>query len=122
MAEHFLYIHTHGPEVPHRAATPFYLATAAALMEYDVTMVFNMTGTALVRKGVAESIYAQEGGAPLRTFLDQAVEAGVKLMVCAPSLPLNNMTKEDLIPEVSEIIGGAYVNEMAAESKAVFTF
>lgn len=118
----FLYLHTHGTESPDRTATPFYLATAAALMEYEVTMVFTIRGTSLLKKGVAEDLFVQEGGAPLRTFLDQAVEAGVRLLVCAPSLNLNDLKPEDLIPEVQGIIGGTALNEMAANADAVFTF
>lgn len=118
----FLYIHTSGPDTPHRTATPFYLATAAALMDFDVTMVFTIRGTALLRKGVAETVYVKEGGGPLRMFIDQAKEAGVKLLVCAPSLDLNDMKESDLVEDVDGIIGGTALNDLALEADVVMTF
>ncbi len=122
MGKRFLYIHTSGPEEPHRCATPFYLATAAALMDAEVTMAFTIRGTALLRKGVPEAVFVKEGGTNLRTFIDQAKEAGVRLLVCAPSLDLNDMTQEDLVEDVDGIIGGTALNDMAQEADVVMTF
>lgn len=118
----YLYVHTSGPDTPHRAATPFYLATAAALMDFEVTMVFTIRGTALLKKGVPESVHVKEGGGALRMFIDQAKEAGVRLLVCAPSLDLNDMKESDLIEDVDGIIGGTALNDMAREAEVVMTF
>lgn len=118
----YLYIHTFGVSTPERTATPIYLATTAALMECEVTVVFTIHGTSVLKKGVAEQIHVKEGGATLRSFIDQALDAGVRLVVCAPSLDLNDMAREDLIPEVAEIIGGAALNDLAAEADVVMTF
>lgn len=117
-----IYVHTWGVNTPERTATPIYLATAGALMDFDVTIVFTMHGSSILKKGVAETIHVKEGGANLRSFIDQALEAGVKFMVCAPSLDLCDMTRDDLIPEVDDVIGGATLNDLAAEADAVFTF
>lgn len=119
----YLYIHTSGPESPKRAASPFFLATTAALMEYDVSMVFTITGTGLLKKGTAEELYMKGDGqgSNLRFFIDQAREAGVRFYVCAPSLDLNDLTVEDLI-EIDGVIGGTALNEMAGEADVVITF
>lgn len=118
-----VFIHTSGPDTPERMATPFYLATAAALMDCEATMVFTIRGTALLKKGVSELVSVKEGaGATLRTFLEQAVDAGVKLLVCAPSLDLNDMKPEDLIDEVDGIIGGTALNDLVLEADGVLTF
>lgn len=118
-----LYIHTIGTETPERTATPFYLAATGALSDMDVTIIFTMKGTGLLKKGVAETIHVKEGGdVNLRYFIEQAKESGVKFLVCAASLDLNEMRKEDLIDEVDDIIGGATINDMALEADAVLTF
>lgn len=117
-----LYIHTIGRETPERTATPFYLAATGALMDFDVAMVFTIKGTGLLKKGVAETIHVKEGGVPLAHFVRQAKEAGVKFYVCSASLDLNDMTKDDLIPEVDEVIGGARINDLAVEADTVLTF
>ncbi len=119
----YLYLITHGTETPERSASPFFLATTAALMDHESTMVFTITATSLLKKGVAEGLRIKESGdsSTLDFFIDQAREAGVKMYVCAPSLDLNNCTMEDLI-EVDGVVGGTALNEMAAEADVVMTF
>ncbi len=119
-----LYVQTHGADDPARAATPFYLASSAAAMDVEVGIYFTMKGPTLLKKGVPESLQiprAAGGGAKLRHFIDQAVDLGVKLYVCQPSLDLHGYTREDLIDEV-EMIGGAAFNDMALEADAVIAF
>lgn len=118
-----VYIHTSGVEAPQRSASPFYLATTSALMDNDVSMVFTITATSLLKKGVADTLHVKEGGesATLRFFIDQARDAGVKFYVCAPSLDLVGCTVDDLIP-VDGVVGGTALNEMALESDLVLSF
>jgi uncharacterized protein len=119
-----LYVQTHGADDPACAATPFYLAATAAAMDIDVAIYFTMKGPTLLRKGAPDEIIiprAAGGGAKLRHFIDQAVELGVKLYVCQPSLDLHAYTIEDMIEGV-QMIGGAAFNDMALEADAVITF
>ncbi len=119
-----LYVQTHGVDMPERSATPFYLAAAAAAMDISVGIYFTMNGPTLLEKGVPEKLIVPKkggGGAPLRHFIDQALELGVKLYVCQPSLDLHGLTMEDLIDGV-EMIGGAAFNAMALEADAVIAF
>lgn len=119
----YLYLITHGTETPERSASPFFLATTAALMDHESTMVFTITATSLLKKGLAETLRIKEGGdsATLDFFIAQARDAGVKMYVCAPSLDLNNCTMEDLI-EVDGVVGGTALNEMAGAADVVITF
>ena len=115
-----LYVQTHGIDEPSKAATPFYLATAAAAMDMDVSIYFTMHGPTLLRKD-SRDITVKEGGAPMSSFIDLAVESGVNLLICQPSLDLNDLAMEDLIDDV-QMIGGAAFNDMAAEADAVISF
>ncbi len=45
----------------------------------------------------------------------------MKLLVCQPSLDLNDLAMEDLIDGV-EMIGGAAFNDLAVEADAVISF
>ena len=118
-----LYIQTTGVEAPERSASPFFLATTAALMDYESTMVFTITATSLLRKGVAENLHIKPTGdsATLSFFIEQAREAGVKFYVCAPSLDLNDCTVEDLV-EIDGVVVGTALNEMALEADVVISF
>lgn len=119
-----LYVQTHGANDPGRSATPFYLAATAAAMDVEVGIYFTMYGPTLLKKGVPETLQiprAAGGGAYLRHFINQALDLGVKLYVCQPSLDLNGMTAEDLIDGV-QMIGGAAFNDMAIDADAVIAF
>jgi predicted peroxiredoxin len=117
-----LYVMTHGTESPERCATPFFLAASAAAMDADVSIYFTMNGPQLLKKGVADDIGPKgEQGEKLSYFIDQALDCGVKLLVCQPSLDLNDLHLEDLIDGV-KMIGGAAFNDMAMEADAVITF
>jgi len=119
-----LYVHTGGLNAPERSATPIYLATTAAAMDIDVGIYFTVNGPQLLRKGAAEALIVPKydgTGAPLKRFIDQALDLGVKFYVCQPSLDLHGLTREDLIDGV-EMIGGAAFNDMALESDQVICF
>lgn len=117
-----LYVQTHGVEDPGRSATPFYLATAAAAMEFEAAIYFTMYGPSLLRKDVVDKVGPKgDRGERLSYFIDQATNLGVRLLVCQPSLDLNDLTLEDLIDGV-EVIGGASFNDLAARADAVISF
>lgn len=122
--KHILYVQTHGKTMPERSATPFFLATAAAAMDNEVAIYFTMNGPQLLAKGAPETIVvprAGGGGKELRYFIDQALDMGVRLLVCQPSLDLHGFTMADMIEGV-EMIGGAAFNAMAVEADAVISF
>ena len=108
---------TNGSEL----GAPFFQATVAAAMEYDVEVI--MTGRAgeLAKKGSAENLYVQEGSdKSVYDFMKDAVEAGVVFKVCTPTLDLWG---DDLIPEIEETVGGAYVISEAMDDDTVtFTY
>ena len=54
-------------------------------------------------------------------LLVQATDLGVRLLVCQPSLDLNDLCLDDLIDGV-EMIGGAAFNNLAASADAVISF
>ncbi len=118
-----LYVQTHGADTPGRTATPFFLAAAAAAMDMEVGIYFTMMGPTALKKGVPEQLHIKSDGRGqvLRHFIDQALDLGVKLYVCQPSLDLHDYTVDDLIDGV-EMIGGAAFNQMAVEADAVIAF
>lgn len=119
-----LYVQTHGSATPERTATPFFLATAGAAMDNEVCIYFTMNGPQCLEKGAPEKIVVPKkggGGKELRYFIDQALEMGVRLFVCQPSLDLHGYTMNDMIEGV-EMIGGAAFNDMAVRADAVISF
>jgi uncharacterized protein len=116
-----LIIMTSGPDTPRRCATPFFFASLAAAMEYEVNMFFTIDGTLLLKKGLAETVYPKAGGKPVSAFIQDALDAGVNFMACTASTELHDLTPEDLIEGV-KMVGGATMWQLAEDSKTVLTF
>jgi predicted peroxiredoxin len=117
-----LYVQTHGVTDPGRCATPFFLAASAAAMEVEVAIYFTMYGPTLLQKDVVDKIGPKgDVGQRLSYFIKQATDLGVKLLVCQPSLELNDLALDDLIDGVT-MIGGAAFNDMAMRADAVVSF
>ena len=104
------------PRNPSELGAPFFQAAVAAAMEYEVEVI--MTGRAgeLAKKGVAEQLHLPEGGKSIYDYIREAHEAGVSLKVCAPTVELWG---DDLIPEVEETVGGAYLISEAMDDATV---
>jgi predicted peroxiredoxin len=113
-----LIIMTSGPDTPRRCATPFFFASLAAAMEYEVTMFFTIDGTLLLKKGMAETIYPKAGGKPVSDFLKDAAEAGVEFLACSASTELHDLKPEDLIDGV-KMVGGAKMWQLAEDRKTL---
>lgn len=95
---------------------PFFQATVAAAMDYEVEVICTATAGALMMKGVAEKLYVKPGSPKsVYEFIQDAHEAGAKFFCCSPNLDLFDMTEADLIPECSGIVGGAYLIEQVME-------
>lgn len=117
-----VYVVTHGVDYPERCATPFFLAAAAAAMDAEVSIYFTMRGPELLKKEVGDQIGPKgEEGERLSYFIEQALDCGVQLLICQPSLDLNDLTLDDLIEPV-RMIGGAAFNDIAMRADAVITF
>ncbi len=96
---------------------PFFQASVAAAMDYEVEVICTATSGRLMKKGVAEKLVVKEGSPKsVYDFIKEAHEAGAKFLCCSPNLDLFDMTKEDLIPECSGVVGGAYMIEEVMES------
>jgi predicted peroxiredoxin len=115
-----LYIQTSGVDTPERTYAPFILATTAAMMGIDATVYFVIKGVSVVKKGEAEKI--KMGSFPsLKEVMDQAVKAGVKLVVCEQSCQLLGIPRGDFTQQ-AKIVGAATLNDLALDADAVLCF
>jgi len=51
----------------------------------------------------------------IREMIATAKESGVKFHACSPSLNMMGLTKDDLVPEVDDIIGATTYHDLASE-------
>jgi predicted peroxiredoxin len=109
------------PTQPAELGAPFFQATVAAAMEYEVEVILTARAGELAIRGVAEKLHVQQGSPKtVYDFIKDAHEAGVKFKVCTPTLELWG---NELIPEIGETVGGAYVISQAMDDDVVtFTY
>jgi len=108
---------TNGSEL----GAPFFQATVAAAMEYEVEVILTGRSGELAQRGVAENLYIKpDSKQTVYDYIKEAYDAGVKFKVCTPTLELWG---DDLIPEITETIGGAYIISEAMDDNTVtFTY
>ena len=104
------------PETPHRLATPFFHAAAAAAMDVTVEIYFTARSVHLLVPGVAAQLRASERFD--KTVLDamrEAVSHGARLLVCTDALHAQGLEPHHLIPECSGHGGAVQFMARAAD-------
>lgn len=118
--KHILYVQTSGVDAPKRLYSPFVLGMTAKAMDIDATIYFLGLGITVVKKGMAETV--KEGDFPtLKEIMDQAIAAGVKLLVCEQSTRLLRLNRGDFIPE-AKVVGAATLNDLVLDADATMWF
>lgn len=115
-----LYVQTSGIDTPERLYAPFILGTTAMVMGIDATIYFLIKGVTVVKKGEAEKI--KIGSFPsLKEVMEQAVKAGVRLLVCDQSTQLMGLSRGDYVV-AAKIVGAATLNDLILDADAVLCF
>lgn len=101
---------------PHRAATPFVMAQAAAALELEVELYFTAQCVQLLtpRLGVLSVGFGPEQ-LPLADYLARTHELGVKFYACGQALYAAGLTRHDLIPLCSGLGGSVQFMGRAAD-------
>lgn len=113
---------TYGPANPERCPGAFLFAQEAAHAGAEVSLCFVLQAPLLLKKGIAGDLYAKEGGRSIRQFIDETLSAGVNIYVCDAALQLCDMTPEDLIDEVENLVGPAFVITQGLDADLVLNF
>jgi predicted peroxiredoxin len=115
-----LYVQTSGVDTPKRLYSPFVLGMTAKAMDIDATIYFLGLGVTVVKKGMAETV--KEGEFPtLKEIMDQAINAGVELLICEQSTQLLRMERGDFIPE-AKVVGAATLNDLVLDADGTMWF
>ena len=115
-----LFVQTSGTDTPERLYAPFILASTARAMDLDAIIFFLIKGITVVKRGEAEKV--KIGVFPsLREVMDQAIKAGVNLMVCEQSCMLLGLQRGDFIDQ-AKVVGAATLNDLVLEADGVQYF
>ena len=88
--------------------------------DIEATVYFLIKGITVVKKGEAEKI--KIGSFPsLKEVMDQALQMGVRLMVCEQSCQLLGLDRGDF-EDGANFVGAATLNDLLLEADAVLSF
>ena len=109
------------PLKPETCYAPFFQATIAAALSHEVEVIFTGVSVQLAIAGNAEKVEINlETHSTLYDVIQEAYQAGVTFKACNTSL---KMAAEELIEEVEEKIGAAYLIAEAMDKNTVtFTY
>ncbi|MDT8281745.1 MAG: DsrE family protein [Gammaproteobacteria bacterium] len=109
------------PSKPEDCYTPLFQATIAAALSHEVEVVFTGISGQLAITGNAEKAEINfESHRSLYDIIKEAHKAGVCFKACNTSL---KMAGEEMITEIEERVGAAYViGEAMDENTVTFTY
>lgn len=87
-----------------------------------MSICFIVRSALLLKRGVAETLYAKQGGRPLDDFVRLALRAGVEFYVCDAALQMCDMAPDDLIEEVEHLVGRSFPITRGLEADLVLSF
>jgi len=111
-----------GTEAPECCTAPFFFAQTAARKGAKVSICFILQGAELLKTGVAETLFVKKNGRPLNDFIRLALKSGVEFFVCDAALQACEMTPDDLIDEVENLVGPAFLINKGIEADLVLNF
>jgi len=109
------------PANPEECYTPIFQATVAAALSHEVEVVFTgVTGKLVIGNTAAETEVDLQTHRTLYDIIKEAHAAGVTFKACNTSL---EMAGEEILEEVDEKVGAAYViDEAMDENTITFTY
>jgi predicted peroxiredoxin len=103
------------PGAPHRLATPFFHAAAAAAMDVPVEIYFTARSVQLLVPGVAAALRASDHPKTILDAMREAVAHGAVLLACTDALQAQGIARDALIPECSGHGGAVQFMARAAD-------
>lgn len=112
------------PDIPATLGAPFFQATVAACMDLEVEVYFASRTAQLLRRGVADQIFpGSQKQKSVYSFMQDAHEAGARFFLCGGAMDENRITKENAIPELDGVVGGAaFIGEAVEDGVVTLTY
>lgn len=109
------------PAKPESCYAPLFQATVAAALSHEVEVVFTgVSGPLAIGDNAEKSEINLDSHRTIHDIIKEAYGAGVSFKACNTSL---KMAGEEMIPEVEERVGAAYViGESMDDNTVTFTY
>ncbi len=116
--DRLVFVLSKGLNYPDIARTTLMLASLSANLGVKTTLFCFQDGVEIMVRGALDSEKTEPGVPTVRQRLNEAIEAGVEILVCSQTLVVRNIKEEDLIEPV-KAAGAATLIFLAREAKNV---
>jgi predicted peroxiredoxin len=118
MSEKLVIICTAGSDDPEKATIAFVMATAAQASDMEVVMAFQGDGAELMKKGVVETVQA-ENFPPLAELVEAFVEMEGTAFVCGPCAKSRDVNASNMVEGAQIANAGAQIAEIASATNVL---
>lgn len=118
--EKALFIVTHSEDDAERATLPFMMAVTALASDMQATVVLQMSGVWLAKKGHAKIVH-EDPFPPISELMEHFKESGGRLLVCQPCLKKRQIEPSELIAEATIVNAPTIIKEVG-EAKNVLVY
>jgi uncharacterized protein involved in oxidation of intracellular sulfur len=118
--DRLLLVVTHATDDSERATVPFVIGTTALVSDMEATILLQMEGAWLAKKGQAQLVN-DPAFPPLADLMGKFTEAGGRILVCGPCAKKRGLRQEDMVEGITIVNAPTIVKEIG-EAKSVLVY
>jgi predicted peroxiredoxin len=120
MGDQLVFVLTTGFNSPGVTRATLMFASISAAMDVETTLFCVQEGAEIMVKGALDKEETKLGVPMIKQRLEEAIEAGVEILVCEQTMKVKGIKEEDLIDE-AKVSGAATLIDLALEAKNVIS-
>ncbi|WP_457555602.1 DsrE family protein [Candidatus Pyrohabitans sp.] len=118
MAERLVFVLTTGLNSPGVTRATLMFSAISAAMDVETTLFCVQDGAEIMVRGALDREESKTGVPTIKQRLEEAIEAGVEILVCEQTIRVKGISEDELIEE-AKVSGAATLIDLALEAKNV---
>lgn len=120
MGDKLVFVLTTGFSSPGVTRATLMFSSISAAMDVETTLFCVQEGAEIMVRGALDKEVAKQGVPTIKQRLEEAIEAGVEILVCEQTMKVKGIKEEKLIGE-AKVSGAATLIDLALEAKNVIS-
>ncbi len=118
MAERLVFVLTTGLNSPGVTRATLMFSAISAAMDVETTLFCVQDGAEIMVRGALDNEESTPGTPTIKQRLEEAIEAGVEILVCEQTMRVKGISEDELIEE-AKVSGAATLIDLALEARNV---
>ncbi len=118
MAERLVFVLTTGLNSPGVTRATLMFSAISAAMDIETTLFCVQDGAEIMVRGTLDNEESPPGTPTIKQRLEEAIEAGVEILVCEQTMRVKGISEDELIEE-AKVSGAATLIDLALEARNV---